>query len=301
MTILVGSVLAGMLVMAGVATFWWWASPAQPDLVAALDRLAPHRTLPASPVPVSGGTIGTAGERVGRWAIRRLPLAWITVPTKDLAVLRKTPASFYGDKLTFAAVALVGLPLLCWLFSLSVPMPAAVPVAGTLAAAVVAWFVPDLDVRRDAAKARTEIARALAAYTDLVALERRGGGSGSRQAMELAAEIGDSWPFRRISEALARSRFSGQQPWDALHDLANQLAVTDLDDLADIMRLCGEEGAQVYDSLRAKAEASRNALLAADQAEANATGERMFIPASLPAIVFVTILLVPPIMRLLAS
>ena len=70
-------------------------------------------------------------------------------------------------------------------------------------------------------------------------------------------------PFRRISEALARSRFSGQQPWDALHDLANQLAVPDLDDLADIMRLCGEEGAQVYDALRAKAEASRNALLAA--------------------------------------
>ena len=298
MTIVVLSVLAGMLVMAGVATFCWWASPAEPDLVTALDRLAPHRTPPTTPVAASGAS---TGERVGRWAIRRLPLAWVQVPTKDLAVLRKTPASFYGDKLTFAAVTLAATPLLSALFSLSFAMPIAVPVAATLAAAVVAWFVPDLDVRRDAAKARTEIARALAAYTDLVALERRGGGSGSRQAMELAAEIGDSWPFRRIAEVLARSRFSGQQPWDALHDLANQLGVPDLDDLADIMRLCGEEGAQVYDALRAKAEASRNALLAADQAEANAAGQRMFIPASLPAIVFVTILLVPPVMRLLAS
>ena len=298
MTILMGSVLAGMLVMAGVATFWWWASPAQPDLVTALDRLTPHRAPPTTPVAPSG--VGT-GERVGRWAIHRLPVAWIRVPTKDLAVLRKSPASFYGDKLTFAVVAVVAMPLLAWLFTLSIPMLPMVTVGATLAAAVLAWFIPDLDVRRDAAKARTEVARALAAYTDLVALERRGGGSGSRQAMEVAAEIGDSWPFRRISEALARSRFSGQQPWDALHDLANQLAVPDLDDLADIMRLCGEEGAQVYDSLRAKAQASRNALLAADQAEANAAGERMFIPASLPAIVFVAILLVPPLMRLLTS
>ena len=298
MTIQVLSVLAGMLVMAGVATFWWWTSPAEPDLVTVLDRLAPRRTPPPSPRETTGAS---TGERVGRWAIHRLPLTWIQVPTKDLAVLRKTTASFYGDKLTFAAVALVAVPLLAWLFSLSFPMTPAIPAAASLAAAVVAWFVPDLDVRRDAAKARTEIARALTAYTDLVALERRGGGSGSRQAMELAAEIGDSWPFRRISEALARSRFSGQQPWDALHDLASQLGVPDLDDLADIMRLCGEEGAQVYDTLRAKAEASRNALLAADLADANAAGERMFIPASLPAVVTVTILLVPAIMRLLTT
>ncbi len=298
MTIQVLSVLAGMLVMAGVATFWWWTSPVEPDLVTVLDRLAPRRTPPPSPGATSSAS---TGERVGRWAIHRLPLTWIQVPTKDLAVLRKTAASFYGDKLTFAAVALVAVPLLAWLFSLSFPMTPAIPVAATLAAAVVAWFVPDLDVRRDAAKARKEIARALTAYTDLVALERRGGGSGSRQAMELAAGIGDSWPFRRISETLARSRFSGQQPWDALHDLASQLAVPDLDDLADIMRLCGEEGAQVYDTLRAKAEASRNALLAADQADANATGERMFIPASLPAVVTVTILLVPAILRLIAT
>ena len=298
MTIQVLSVLAGMLVMGGVATFWWWTSPAEPDLVTVLDRLAPRRTPSQSPRETTGAS---TGERVGRWAIHRLPLTWIQVPTKDLAVLRKTTASFYGDKLTFAAVALVAVPLLAWLFSLSFPMTPAIPAAASLAAAVVAWFVPDLDVRRDAAKARTEIARALTAYTDLVALERRGGGSGSRQAMELAAEIGDSWPFRRISEALARSRFSGQQPWDALHDLASQLGVPDLDDLADIMRLCGEEGAQVYDTLRAKAEASRNALLAADQADANAAGQRMFIPASLPAVVTVTILLVPAIMRLLTT
>ena len=82
--------------------------------------------------------------------------------------------------------------------------------------------------------------------------------------MELAAGVGDTWPFRRISEELAHSRFSGEQPWDALHHLADELAITDLDDLADIMRLCGEEGAPVYDTLRARSAATRNALLSAD-------------------------------------
>jgi hypothetical protein len=39
-------VLAGMLVMAGVAAFAWWASPAEPDLADALDRLSPRRPTP---------------------------------------------------------------------------------------------------------------------------------------------------------------------------------------------------------------------------------------------------------------
>ena len=33
-------------------------------------------------------------------------------------------------------------------------------------------------------------------------------------------------------------------PWEALHGLAEELGLPELDDLADIMRLSGEEGAQ---------------------------------------------------------
>ena len=180
-------------------------------------------------------------------------------------------------------------------------LPISVPIVATLAGMAVGWLLPDLNIKQDAAKARMEFSRALGSYVDLVALERHGGGSGSRQAMELAADVGDSWPFRRISEELARSRFSGQQPWDALHQLADDLGITDLDDLADIMRLCGEQGAQVYDTLRAKATASRNAQLNADQAAANDTGERMFIPASLTAVVFLAILLVTSLLNIFSS
>jgi Flp pilus assembly protein TadB len=216
-------------------------------------------------------------------------------------VLRKTVASFYGDKLAFAGLAALAVPLLSWLISLTIPLTVTIPVIATIGGVLGGWFLPDLNVRQDAAKARAEFSRALGAYTDLVALERHGGGSGTRQAMELAANVGDSWPFRRIGEELARSRFSGQQPWDALHQLADQLAITDLDDLADIMRLCGEEGAPVYDTLRARSAASRNALLTNDLAEANEVGERMFIPASITAVIFLAILIVPAIARLFTA
>ncbi len=62
-------ILAGMLVAAGVATFVWWASPAEPDLADALDRISPHPATTAAPAAIMGD--GT--ETVGLWALRRLP------------------------------------------------------------------------------------------------------------------------------------------------------------------------------------------------------------------------------------
>ena len=47
--------------------------------------------------------------------------------------------------------------------------------------------------------------------------------------------------------------------------------------------------------------ASRNALLAADLGQANEVGERMTIPASLTAVVFLAILIVPAIARLFTT
>ena len=295
MTALQLLMVAGMLVMAGVATFVWWASPAQPDLADALDRISPHQ---APIVAATTSVAPNATERAGLWGMRHIPTSWVPVVAADLAVVRKSVATFYGEKLAFAGIAAVAVPLLSWLISWTVPLTITIPVAVTVAGMVGGWFLPDLNLRQDAAEARIEFTRALGAYTDLVALERHGGGSGSRQAMELAAGVGDTWPFRRISEELAHSRFSGEQPWDALHRLAHELAITDLDDLADIMRLCGEEGAPVYDTLRARSAATRNALLSTDLTRANEVGERMFIPASLTAVVFLAILILPGIARL---
>ena len=152
---------------------------------------------------------------------------------------------------------------------------------------------------RDAAKlARTEFARALGAYTDLVALERNSG-SGPRQAMEVAAAVGDNWVFRRLREELAYSSWSGEQPWDALRRLSYELGVTELADLADIMRLSGEEGAQIYGQLRARSAAMRTAMLNDEVALSNAVGEKMSIPMSLLGVIFLVILVTPALLRVM--
>ena len=110
--------------------------------------------------------------------------------------------------------------------------------------------------------------------------------------------VGDSWVFRRLSEELTRSRWSGLPPWDALHALADELGLPELDDFADIMRLSGEEGASVYANLRARSAAMRTAMLNDEIAEANAIGERMTIPGSLLGVIFMALLVAPSLLRM---
>ncbi|WP_141013670.1 type II secretion system F family protein [Nocardioides sambongensis] len=287
--------LAGGLVGLGVALLIVRLAPAQPDLVDALARLgASHQTPIRPPATKVHGK-----ERVGRWAMQVLPPGlWFRTPHRELALLRIPLAHFYGDKLTFAALGLLIPPLLAWFFGLlGLGFPFVVPAFGSLALAAVMFFVPNYNAIDDARRARVEFSRALSAYIELVALERNNG-SGARQAMEAAAASGDSWVFTRLSEELARSRWSGLPPWDALHTLADELGLPELDDFADIMRLSGEEGAGVYNSLRARASAMRTAMLTDEIAEANAVGERMTLPGSLLGVIFMALLVAPSLLRM---
>ena len=117
--------------------------------------------------------------------------------------------------------------------------------------------------------------------------------------MEAAAGIGDTWVFTRIGEELARSRRSGVPPWDALRTLADDLALPELDDFADIMRLSGEEGAAVYDHPPGPRRRPAHGDAHDELADANAIGERMSIPGSLLGIVFMALLIAPALLRML--
>ncbi|TYL51847.1 hypothetical protein FXB39_07915 [Nocardioides sp. BGMRC 2183] len=290
--------LAGGLVGLGVALLVLRLAPAQPDLVDALARLGSAR---ATPTPAAGDRV-RGKERLGTWAMRVLPPGlWTRTPHRELALLRIPLARFYGDKLTFAALGLLIPPLLAWFFGLlGLGFPVVVPAFASLGLAAVMFFVPNYNAIDDARRARVEFSRALSAYIELVALERNNG-SGARQAMEAAAASGDSWVFTRLAEELARSRWSGLPPWDALRALAQELGLPELDDFADIMRLSGEEGAGVYNSLRARASAMRSAMLTDEVAEANAVGERMTLPGSLLGVIFMALLVAPSLLRMLGS
>lgn len=291
----------GALVGLGVALLLARLVPAQPDLRDTLDRLSPKPSRPHAMVAAVGPAV-TGRERLGVWALSAFPPAvWVRTPVRELAVLRIPVARFYGEKVLFGLVGLCIPAVLSTLLTLvGFNIPYGVPVAGTVLLAVGMFFLPDYNVRDDAKKARTEFGRALGAYVDLVALERNSG-SGARQAMEVAADIGDSWVFRRLAEELARSRWSGQAPWEALHTLAAELGLPDLADLADIMRLSGEEGAQVYANLRARSAGMRSAMLNAELTKANEIGEQMSFPMSILGVIFLALLVTPALLRLLGG
>ena len=292
------ALLGGLMVTAGLVLLASRLAPARPDLADALDRLSPEATRPSG-VEMEGSS---SAERLGRWGMRLFPIAvWGQPPAQQLALLRISTVRFYGEKLLFGMLGLVVVPLLATLLAvLGWRLPVVLPVVATIGLAVGMFFLPDYNVRDDAKQARTEFARALGAYADLVALERNAG-SGPRQALEVAAAVGDSWVFRRLREELAFSNWSGEQPWQALRRLSQELGVPELGDLADIVRLSGEEGAQIYGQLRARSAAMRAAMLNDEVAYANAVGEKLSIPMSLLGVIFLVILIAPALMRVMGG
>jgi len=292
------AILAGGLVGLGLTLLLARLLPAEPDLADALARIAATRSRSTATPQIAR----TTKERLGLWGLRVLPPGiWVRTPTRELALLRISTAQFYGEKLTFAGLGLVIPPGLITLFNtLGLSIPLQIPALASLVLAAVMFFIPNYNALDDAKKARLEFARALGAYIDLVALERNNG-IGVRQAMEAAAEVGDSWVFTRLSEELTRSRWSGLPPWDALHTLAAELGLPDLDDFADIMRLGGEEGAGVYATLRARSVAMRASMLNDEIAQANAVGERMTIPGSLLGVIFMALLVAPSLLRMFTA
>ncbi|MEO3939215.1 type II secretion system F family protein [Dermatophilaceae bacterium Soc4.6] len=294
---------AGALIGLAAALLVWHLAPVDPDLADALERLSPQHTRRRTDDAARAGVGGSdVRDRLGRWGMTTLPAgAWGVTPTRELAILRIPISRYYGEKLLFASLGLVIPPLLTTFFALiGAHLPLYIPVGATVVLAGVMFFLPDYNVRDDATKARAEFGRALGAYIDFVALERNSG-AGPRQAMEVAAAVGDSWVFRRLGEELARTRWSGLTPWDALHGLADELGLPELDDLADIMRLSGEEGAQIYRTLRARSASMRTAMLTAEKARANEIGEKMSIPMSLLGVIFLAILVAPALLRVIGG
>lgn len=263
--------------------------PASPDLGSALERLSDTST------PLVLGDDATMFERIGLRARKRFGarIPGQVASAQDMALVGKEPHLLLGEKIVMALVFLVApLVLSTGMAALGTVLPFAIPIIGSLALAVVGWFVPDLIVQSQSTELREEFAQAASIYLDLISIARISGAM-PHEALRDAALIPDSWPFRRISQAIASSEWDGRQPWDALDDLSEAVGVPALSDVADIMRLSGESGASVYEALRGRAKSLRNAQLAEEHARENAATERLTMPATLPVLIVIVMVLYP--------
>jgi Flp pilus assembly protein TadB len=286
------SLLAGVLFGAGLALIVAWLVPNRPHLGAFLDALAAG---PARLLPTAAG--GDLLDRLGRRALRHVPTT--ALPTVDLDLLTIPPHRYLARRAVLGALG-AGLVTIVTaaLYALGLRPPVVVPVVASLGLGLLLSYLPALEVKAQAAARRDEFSFAFGAYVDLVAMEHHSG-AGTRQAMEIAAAGGDSWMFERLAEELRRSRLTGQSPWDALERLGERIGLADLTDFAAVMRLSGEEGGAIDQTLRARAAAMRQTRLAQGIAEAGKVGERISAVTALLAVVFMALVGAPAVLRFL--
>ncbi len=225
------------------------------------------------------------------WALRALPPGlWIRTPHRELALLRIPVARFYGEKLTFAALGLVVVPLLAFFFDvLGLGLPIAIPAIATLGLAVVHVLPAQLQRHRR----RQEGPPRVRASPWGVHRPRR---PGTQQRLRSTPGDGSRRRGRRLlglHRASARNCPARDGPacprGMPCMPSPTSSAYPQLDDLADIMRLSGEEGAA---STRPCAPAPPRCAppCSPDElADANAVGERMSIPGSLLGVVFMAL------------
>ncbi|QKW22836.1 hypothetical protein HUT16_30430 [Kitasatospora sp. NA04385] len=287
------AVLAGGAAAGGVALLLAELRPAPPDLGQALDRL--HR-VPEPRRPEDADAALPWYDRVGEGSAR---LPGVRVPHRELALIGRSPARFMAHKLLFAVL---GFALPGYLSVMAAVigdgLPPAVPLlVGPLLAGLL-WFVPDGIVAGEAKEARTEYLHGIAAYLELVALERAAD-CGPAEALRRAAAVGRGTVFRRIRDALERAATDRLPPWDGLDALAQELGLTPLQDVADIMRISGVDGAAVYDTLRARAKSLRGELLSEELAKANTDSERMVAPGSALTLLMTVLIAFPAVYQML--
>ena len=263
-------------------------TPGVPALGPALRQLqAPTSAAPGGPY--------VAGARLGALAGR------LRIPQRELALIGYSLERYLTEKVGFAVLGLLFPPVFSLILALSgIRLGILIPAAAGLILAVLFFFLVDVSIRQRAAEAREEFSRHVAVYLDLIALELAAS-RGPTEALQRGAAVGGGWVSRRIRETLDNSRLRLEPPWRGLKQVADEISVPDLGDVGDIMTLVGDEGAQVYDTLRSRAESLREALLAKEEERANTATTVLYIPTSLLVFVLFIIAAYPFLVRLVTT
>lgn len=275
-------------------------APTTPDLADTIARLRRTSRSARAAGPAAAGE-SPRTERFGAW-VQRLTanLPGLAVPYADLDLIGMTPAGFHASKGVWAVIGLAAPAVItAWAWILGVSLGWETPVLLALLLAVGGWCVPHLLVRRRAAETRQRFARTITAYIDLVVLERLSGATLATAIIEPAG-VADAPLFRRIRQALGRSQLERKPPWVALRELADDIALPDLQELADTMELSGAKGAPMAEQLKARASDIRNAWLHADVEAAGAASQRQVATTGLLLFCFLVFVGAPALLRLVA-
>ena len=270
---MIAAILAGIAVGLSLCFLAWDQIPGRADNVAVLGRIEAARTARPWITTTHSATDGTrpsgrpsvlatlkarAGSRISAVLDRRGVAA--TTLRQDLAIIDREFDDLTGASLLAAVATVIGVLLLgALMLAAHVDIPGTVIAPAALALAVIIVIARLQDVRKIAARRRREFRRGRSADLARVALSVIGG-TGLPEALPTAASIGKGWPFRLMTETLARSRdMAGPLAAPtALGDLGSRIGVTELRDLATALSLTGEQGARIGKTLIDRAKTLRD-------------------------------------------
>jgi Flp pilus assembly protein TadB len=212
------------------------------------------------------------------------------VRAADLRIARRSVDQHVVKKLTMALVLGGFVAVMLMLLNAA----AGYIVLLTLGGAVIGFLIPELTLTSEAKAARKTFRHAYGAYLDLVNV-MLAAGAGPESALYTAAESGGGWVFAEIRQALAASRSRQRPIAEAFSDLAEELGVSELYDLAASISLSGSQGARIRASLVAKADGLRAQQIAETEAEADSATERMTLPVALLLFGFLAFLAYPAV------
>ncbi|MYW90494.1 secretion system protein [Amycolatopsis rubida] len=272
--------ITALVIGAGLGLGIWailvWAVPPRPGLASLLRQLDSTPTPPPI-TPLERPGWATA---LGKPFVRLLTAVGLPSPTvrKDLAITGRPVSAHLADK---AALAIAGLMLPTLvsvaLALLSTPLAWEVSLIASLLTGFIGFLLPDITVRRAAARRRADFRLALSAYLNLIRVTLAGG-AGVEGALTDAATVGRGRSFNQIRRALTIAKITRVTPWATLRTLGDELDVRELAELSASVSLAGTEGAHVRASLQAKASALRTRELAEAEGAAQSATERMSLP-----------------------
>ena len=287
----------------GAAVFWLivLVRPPTPDplvMLARFDAARAAATTHAELAPTTAAA-GGAQTRLGRWISTELARRGIhcTSLRQDLALTGQSFDVAMGRKLLVAVGGfLIGLVIVVSLGVAGLHLPLGAPIVVALLLATLFFFVPDFDARTAAAKRRREFKRALGAYLDWVSLQMSGRAA-AEQALPDAAKIGAGWPLALIRHTVTRATRSGQDVWVALSELGGRIGVPQLHELGTLVQLVAHDGAQVRDTLAARAASLRAEELADAEGTAGKRDQSMLMAQILLGVGFAVFLGYPAVVN----
>lgn len=278
---MIGELATGTGAGLGLALVAYGLRPPRPALAHVL------ATLRRAPAPPPTGrqrlyhALAAPARRLG------LPRARVR---EDLAMLDKDPAQHLAEQ----SVAVLFGALIIPLAATAVGFSGQVPLWLAILGGAVGFRFADASLHAQAERRRAQLRHTLALMLNLLSISLARG-AGVEQALDEASGICTGRAADRLRHVLASARVLRQPPWQALGQLGEDTAVSELTELAAAMSLAGAEGARVRASLTARASAMRAATTTEIETEAEKASSRMSAPLLVLGFAYLIFLLYPPI------